>query len=309
MHERSITRAAHHLSMTQPAASNAMSRLRDALGDELVKRAGYGVEPTARAMALWPVVREALAALDEAISPGEFSPETSTETFKVAMADATASALIPAVVSIIGQEAPKVTLRVLPLTTRDPRKLLDEGQLNVAIGYFPVASPAIRLHSMQDDEADDYGIQAMYEGPYVCIMRKGHPLAQFDKLTLSQFCEADHLLVSFSGRPFGFADRSLAELGRKRRIVLTVNQFFTAGRVVVKSDLLAVMPQHFLGATGLVDELVCRTIPFKMDAASIDAVWSSRQAADPAHRWLLSVLRRALSLTDADALTATGRLV
>ncbi len=302
MKERSLTRAAGKLAMTQPAVSNAISRLRDALGDELVTRSGYGVEPTARASALWPAVREALTTLDKAIYPGTFQPENSTETFRLAMADATASVLVSGLVQILGEEAPGVSLRILPLTTRDPRTLLDNDQANVAIGYFPVASSAIKLHAMQDDAADAYGTQPIYQGPYVCIMRKNHPLARYKEISLDQFCDARHLLVSFSGRPFGFSDQSLAQLGRKRRVVMTVNQFFTAGQVVVKSDLLSVMPLHFIGATGFGDQLEIRPLPFKMDAASIDAVWSRRYDTDPAHRWLLEIISRSMTSSQNDAL-------
>jgi len=303
MAERSLTKAAQKLAMTQPAVSNAIGRLREALDDDLVSRSGYGVEPTAKAIALWPVVREALTNLDRAISPGEFKPEEAKQSFRIAMADATSTAIVPTLVSIIEREAPGVSLRILPLTTRDPRQLLESGSADVAIGYFPVAGPAIRLHLMQDDAADQFGVAPLYQGPYVCIMRKDHPLASSARLTLDQFCAAHHLLVSFSGRPFGFADQSLAELGRKRRILLTVNQFFTAGLVVVKSDLLAVMPKHFIGSTGFEEQVAVRALPFKMDLASIDAVWTHRAEAEPAHQWLISVIKRAVNVSDDELLT------
>ncbi|MFK7966206.1 MAG: LysR family transcriptional regulator [Burkholderiaceae bacterium] len=303
MSERSLTKAAQKLAMTQPAVSNAIGRLREALGDDLVVRSGYGVQPTARATALWPVVREALTSLEQVISPGEFDPAQATHSFRLAMADATATAIVPALVSIIEQEAPGVSLRILPLTTRDPRQLLESGRADVAIGYFPVAGPAIRLHSMQDDAADQFGVAPLYQGPYVCIMRKDHPLAGTARLTLDQFCSAHHLLVSFSGRPFGFADQSLAELGRKRRILLTVNQFFTAGLVVVKSDLLAVMPKHFIRSTGFEDQFAVRSLPFKMDLASIDAIWTDSAEAEPAHQWLIGALKRAINVSDDELLT------
>lgn len=303
MSERSLTKAAQKLAMTQPAVSNAIGRLRESLGDDLVVRSGYGVEPTAKAIALWPVVREALVSLETAISPGEFNPAQAAQSFRIAMADATATAIVPELVSIIEQEAPGVSLRILPLTTRDPRQLLESGKADVAIGYFPVAGPAIRLHLMQDDAADLFGVAPMYQGPYVCVMRKNHPLASSARITLDQFCAAHHLLVSFSGRPFGFADQSLAELGRKRRILLTVNQFFTAGLVVVKSDLLAVMPKHFIRSTGFEDQFAVRALPFKMDMASIDAIWTHRAEAEPAHQWLVSAIKRAINVSDDELLT------
>ena len=132
MAERSLTRAAHKLSITQPAVSNAMRRLRDALGDELVVRSGQGVEPTPRGLALWPPVREALAHLQESLAPGHFDPAKAESTFVLAMADATAATLVPDLVQIIEREAPGISIRVLPLTTRDPRRQLEDEAADMA---------------------------------------------------------------------------------------------------------------------------------------------------------------------------------
>ena len=118
MAERSLTRAARNLSLTQPAVSNALGRLRAALGDELVRRAGAGVEPTVRALALWPSVRDALRSLQASLAPGSFEPSTASTTFVLAMADATAATLVPALVDIAEAGAPGVSLRIVPLTTR-----------------------------------------------------------------------------------------------------------------------------------------------------------------------------------------------
>jgi DNA-binding transcriptional LysR family regulator len=79
-------------------------------------------------------------------------------------------------------------------------------------------------------------------------MRKNHPLAK-GELTLDTYCAAHHLLVSFSGRAKGLMDEALSEVGRERRILLTVNQFFTAGKVVASSDLITVLPRHLIAAT------------------------------------------------------------
>src|SRR5688572_7852849 len=126
MSERNLTRAARNLAMTQPAVSNALNRLRDALGDRLVSRSGYGVEPTPRALALWPAISDALRQLEASITPGDFVASSANNTFLLSMADATAAELMPGLVEIIERDAPGVSMRVLPLTTRDPRRLLDE---------------------------------------------------------------------------------------------------------------------------------------------------------------------------------------
>jgi DNA-binding transcriptional LysR family regulator len=137
MAERSLTRAARHLSLTQPAVSNALRRLRETLGDELVVRAGQGMTPTPRALALWPTVRAALGQLQASLSPSGFQASTATTTFVLAMADATAAELMPGLIDVLERQAPGVSMRVVPLTTRDPRSLLDEGKADMAVGHFP----------------------------------------------------------------------------------------------------------------------------------------------------------------------------
>ena len=284
MAERSLTRAARNLSLTQPAVSNALRRLRDSLGDELVMREGQGMAPTPRALVLWPTVRDALRQLQVSLSPSSFEPTTATTAFVLAMADATAAELMPGLIDIMEREAPGVTMRVLPLTTRDPRRLLDEGKADLAVGHFPSVLADLVVRA-QGDEAVAFAHQRLYDGQYVCVMRTGHPLAR-GPLTLDKFCAARHMLVSFSGRPYGFIDESLAALGKKRQVVLTVNQFFTAGRVVANSNLLTVLPQHFVSVTGIADQLVLRQLPFDVAPVHVDAVWHSRMEAQSAHQWL-----------------------
>jgi DNA-binding transcriptional LysR family regulator len=284
MAERNLTRAARNLSMTQPAVSNALGRLREALGDRLVTRSGYGVEPTPRALALWPAVSDALRQLESSLAPGDFVAAESNTTFVLAMADATAAELMPGLVEIIEQDAPGVSMRVLPLTTRDPRRLLDEGQVDLAVGFFPAVLADLTAQAQAGSMAA-FDHQRLYDGEYVCAMRRDHPLAR-GPLTLKRYCDAHHLLVSFSGKPFGFVDEALASLGRKRRIVLTVNQFYTAGRVVVTSDLLTVLPRHFIRVTGMAHELVLRDLPFDVPPVHVDALWHRRQGQRSDHAWL-----------------------
>ena len=290
MAERSLTRAARNLSLTQPAISNALRRLRETLGDELVQRSGQGMAPTPRAAAIWPAVREALRQLQEALVPNEFVPAAATLTFVLAMADATAAELIPGLTEILEQEAPGVGIRVVPLTTRDPRQMLDEETCDLAVGYFPSVVPDLTAKA-QSGETMPFLFQRLYDGEYVCVMRKNHPLTE-DAFTLDRYCAARHMLVNFSGRAYGFIDESLAALGHERRVVLTVNQFFTAARVVANSNLLTVLPRHFVHLTGIADQLAQRTLPFKVSPVYIDALWHRRSQQHSAHIWLRLAVAR-----------------
>jgi DNA-binding transcriptional LysR family regulator len=284
MAERNLTRAARNLAMTQPAVSNALNRLREAIADKLVVRSGYGVEPTPRALALWPAISDALRQLEAALTPGDFVASEAVTAFVLGMADATAAEIVPGLVEIIERDAPGVSIRVLPLTTRDPRRLLDEGHMDLAVGFFPLVLADLTAQAQAGGMAP-FDHQRLFAGDYVCVMRKGHPLAS-GPLTIKRYCAAHHLLVSFSGRPFGYVDEALASLGRTRRIVLTVNQFFTAGRVVAGSDLLTILPRHFVNITGMAHEFVLRELPFEVAPVLIDSLWHRRQGQRSDHAWL-----------------------
>jgi DNA-binding transcriptional LysR family regulator len=288
MSEGSLTRAARTLAMTQPAASHALKRLREALGEDLFVRTAVGMRPTPQAQALWPQVREALSTLRRALAPEDFEPTRDAATFRLAMADSTAALLCPPLVAGIEAVHSRINLRIVPLTTRDPRRLLDAGEVDAAVGFFPDAVTAIVAAGA------DSGLRhaRLYATRYVCVTRRGHPLA-VGPLTLDAYCDAHHLLVSFSGRPLGLVDQALAALGRQRRIVLTVNQFFTAGRVVAQSDLLTVLPESFVEATGASADLATRELPFEMPPVHVEVLWHLRQDADPAQRWLREQLHLA----------------
>ncbi len=289
MAERNLTRAAARLALTQPAVSNALKRLRESLGEELLTRSAHGVMPTPYAEALWPEVQGALGRLRQVMDPGTFNPREESVSFQLAMADATAAVLLPPLIAHIEAEQALVNLRVLPLTTRDPRPLLERGDIDLAVGYFPDALAALTSTPGQN------GLQheRLHDSEYVCVMRRDHPLAD-GELTLDAFCDAHHLLVSFSGRPYGFVDQALTALNRSRRIVLTVNQFFTAGRVVSRSDLLTVLPASFLDATGYLHELVVRPLPMAVPRIHVEVMWHMRHDRVSSHQWLRARLIEAL---------------
>lgn len=291
MSERSLTRAAQNLALTQPAVSNAIRRLRITLGDELVQRHGQGIEPTARALAIWPAVRETLQQLQQLLAPTHFEPSKATNTFVLAMADATAAELMPGLIESLERDATGISIRLVPLTTRDPRGLLENESVDLAIGFFPAVVSDLTARA-QVGKAVNFVQEQLYGGEYVCVMRKDHPLAH-GPMTLKRYCTARHLLVSFSGRAFGFIDEALAALGHQRRIVLTVNQFFTASEVVAHSDLLTVLPRHFLSVTGIAGELTWRELPFEAPRVRVDALWHRRYAHDSAHLWLRQTVNQA----------------
>ena len=294
MAERNLTRAAERLSLTQPAVSNALKRLKESIGEELLTRAAAGMTPTPRAEALWPEVRSALGSLRAALAPGEFNPQADAASFRIAMADAAATTFVPHLVEQIERTNALANLRVLPLTTRDPSKLLERGEADLAVGHFPEAVAALSI------DGGDASLRhhALHETGFLCVMRQGHPLAN-GRLTLDDYCAAHHLLVSFSGRANGRADQALAALGRERRVVLTVNQYFTAGKVVANSNLLTVLPASFVHAAGFQEKVVTRPLPFAMESLRVTMLWHMRHDRVSSHQWLRArLIEAAQAATD-----------
>jgi len=283
MIEQNLTRAGEKLAMTQPAVSNALKRLRHAFNDDLLIRTTFGVTPTPRAESIWPAVREALSNLESAIAPLSFDPTKAVDTFCVTMSDATAAYWLPHLVREIEERAPGITARMVPLLTRDPRSMLLHGEVDIAVGYFPgIVSQLTGEQSLTNSVIRH---NSLYSSRYVCVMRKNHPLEN-EPLTLETYCNAHHLLVNFSGRVHGVIDEILEQMQLQRHIVLTVNQFSTAKKVVANSNLLAVLPHHLLSLIDITGQLIWKELPFNTPAVKIDMLWHEREAKNPAHQWL-----------------------
>jgi DNA-binding transcriptional LysR family regulator len=304
MEERHVTRAADRLSMTQPAVSNALRRLRDALGDELFVPGPAGVAPTRQADRLWPAVREALQTMRAVIEPSAFDPRQDERHFTLAMADATAAVFMPVLVQDWLRAGTRSTLRVIGLGSRDPRPMLDRGEADGAVGFFPDVARELAA----DDVRGTARLEPLYDCDYVAVMRRGHPLAAQAALDLDAYCAAQHVRVDFADRPRGYVDEALWRLQRARRIVLTVTQFSTAGRVVSRSDLLTVLPRSFVAATGVADDLVCRPLPLALPGINVGLLWHRRHEHDAAHAMLREALRTAAARIHED-LMSEGRVL
>jgi len=283
MIEQNLTRAAEKLAMTQPAVSNALKRLRHAFDDDLLIRTSFGVKPTPRAESIWPAIREALNNLETIIDPPAFDPAKATGSVRIAMPDATAAYWLPYLVHEIEQSATGISVQMVPLLNRDPRSILLHGDIDIAVGFFP--GVVSQLAAGQSSLSRAIHHISLYSGRYVCVMRKDHPLAT-TSLTLEQYCNAHHLLVSFSGLAYSVIDEILGQMKLRRHIVLTVNQFLTAGRVAANSDLLTVLPQHLISAIGMDNQLIWKELPFNTPAVNVDMLWHEREARNPAHQWL-----------------------
>jgi DNA-binding transcriptional LysR family regulator len=246
MRERNVTRAADKVGLSQPAFSNALSRLRAFFADDLFLRGPDGMRPTARALELADQVHAALAAIDAALDPVKFDPKTAHRTFTIETNDYVVSAFFPALMQMLRREAPGVDIRVSPQAGRSFERL-DVQEIDLAISAF-------------GDPPDRFGVEELSRDGYGVVMRKNHPLAE-EKLTLARYAAASHLLVTPRGDPRGFVDEQLAEKGLTRRIALTVNQFASAAPIVAATDLVATLPMRMAAIGAKRFGLVIRDAP------------------------------------------------
>ena len=272
--ERNVTRAAERLSITQPAVSAMLTRLRESFNDPLFVRSQRGVIPTARALALAEPVRRILHDIEALMQPDDFDPQTSTLTVTLAATDYALRAIVEPFASALRQRAPAMRLAVRAIDEANVRELLEKGAVDLAILTTETAPP--ELHARR-----------LYDESYVCAMRASHPAAR-EPLSLARFCELDQALVSYAGDPFnGVTDRALASQGLTRRVSLSVDSFLFLVSLLKQTDLLAVVPKRLIRPE---DALVTQPPPLAVPGFTKVAAWHERTHHHAAHRWLRDVL-------------------
>ena len=277
--ERSVTRAASRIGLTQPAMSHALARLRQLLGDPLFVRTQSGMEPTVRALGMAPILSRALGELQRALAePPHFAPQSASRTFTISTSDYMEFVLWPTFVARVARAAPHVALH----------SGLRSGLEGLAAGAIDIA-----LRPMPDIPKSGLHAEPIFEDRFVCLVRRGHPLAR-GKLTLDRYCAASHLLISPTGSSSGgIVDEQLARLHRSRRVGLMVQSFMVAPHVVAATDLIITLPAAMARKFSALLPLVQLEPPLRLPGLTMAQLWHERQAHDPALVWLRQELRLA----------------
>lgn len=286
MRKRNVTHAAQDIGLSQPAFSNALSRLRDRLGDELFVRSPSGMRPTAWALELSGPIKAALGGIEDALDGASFNPETSRRSFTIATEDYGLMTLIPPLLERVRKVAPGLSIRTITASIHSG-EYLDTQAADVALISWP-------------DPPDRFVSEPLIDSDWVCVMRSDHPLAD-TPLDLDTYTDARHLLVSTRSEPSGWVDDVLAEIGRTRHVVLTMATFAPAPLVLETTDLIMACPRRmgevFVNRHGLTISDCPVTAPPAY--RSIDMVWHARLGSHPAQTWLRDQLRVAAELTEA----------
>lgn len=272
--ERSVTRAAARLSLTQPAVSGMLTRLRDNFGDPLFIRAPHGMVPTLRAQQLAPVVKQILNDINMLLQPARFDPLTADFTFTLAATDYALKAVVVPFIAALKVRAPNIRVRVIPVEPERLTAQFEQGKIDLAL-LTPSTTPG-DLHS-----------RTLYKERYVCMLRADHPDARAP-LSLDRFCALEHILVSYEGESFwGVTDDALAKVGRKRRVGLSVSSFLVLPEVLAVSEMIAVVPSRLASARA---SICVQEPPVAIHGFTKSMAWHERTHRDPAQQWLRELL-------------------
>lgn len=271
MRERKVSKVAESLGVSQPAVSNALKRLRGALGDDLFLRTTHGMEPTTLARQLAEPIAYAIDTIKAAMNQQvEFDPGVAERNFLLGLSDLGEMYFLPPLLARVGQQAPGVsitTVRNNLLTLKDD---MENGRVEVSIGLSPQLQGS-------------FFRQRLYREHYVCAFRKGHPL-EGRTLTVNDYTRCEHVVVA-TGNDHSEVDRLLERKGVERRIRATVPHFSAVGRILQTTNLIATLPSRMYDIIATPFGLCHAAHPVELPEVSIGIFWHASLHRDPANQW------------------------
>jgi len=273
--ERSVTRAANRVFLSQPAMSRVLDKLQEMFNDKLLIRTRKGLEPTRRALQIYSQLEQALPAIETVLRGEKFNRSESSDYFRIAMTDNVAITLLPALMRAIARQAPGIRIQIFALDDASFRKL-ETNALDLVISVHD-APPPLRS-------------EPIYRDRYVCVIRKGHLLGK-RPLTAKRYLRLEHLVVFPAVTQHSILEPALTGMGYQRNAHLTIPFFAAVGPIVESTDLAATVPRRL--AYRLTAETKTRSVPLLIklpDLCYIQA-WHPRNNEDAAHLWLRQLVR------------------
>ncbi len=283
LHERSVTRAAQRLNLTQPAVSYALGRLREQFSDPLFVRTATGMQPTPVAFALADPIERGMNSFAEAVSlRQQFDPATSTRRFRLSMSDIGEMVFLPPLMERVHALAPRLQIEVLEVALEHLPHALKDGEVDLAIGNLA----GLGRHTCHAD---------LFSERYACMGRRGHPVLSAG-LTRSQFKRLDHILVASRASAHRLLDDVLGEAGLHRQPYLTLPHFSAAAEIVRRTDLTVTLPYRAAIWFNRDNAFDIRPLPITLPPLCVTVHWHARFESDPGTMWL----RRLVEATLAD---------
>lgn len=267
----SVSRAADALGLSQPAASQGLTRLRLALGDALFVRANGRMRPTLRAERLASVVQPAMSAIHDVLKDEDtFDPSRSRMTLRLHMSDIGEARLLPELMATLHRDAPGIRVHTAPLPHAEIADALETGSIHFALGFLPSVNGTERVELIRDR--------------YAVVVRAGHPRASTAKprTSIQELRRMEYVAV----RSHSETLRILQQLGLDGRLVLTSAHFLALPAIIARTDLAVVMPQAIARRFVDADRYALLPADLPRSTFTVSLHWSRRFESDPAHRWM-----------------------
>ena len=272
-----LSAAAIELGLTQPAVSAALKRLRERLDNPLFVRTSHGMRPTPYADGMSVKISRALDILREVDQPATFSPHSTTVNYRIYINDVGMLVVMPQVLRHVSEIAPHAKLTVIDLRPDEVVDALDSGEIDLAVGYF------LGMPNWAHQ-------QTLRSTTYVCAVRSGHPDIG-DSLSMEQFLRAKHGMYWTSGSPHSIVEETLAQLGLARDVSLRVPRFNVLPFLIAQSDLVVTIPEDLGLAFSRLIDIKLFPPPLPLANFEIKQYWHERHHAEPAFKWLRTVIK------------------
>lgn len=277
MTEKHLTRASVKIGLSQPATSNALGRLRKLLKDDLFIKSAKGITPTSRAIALAEPIRIALEQIEDVVtSKPEFYPETSDRIFRIGMDDYTEIVFLSKLLEKFSEIASNVRVQIRSSTWQKAPQLLDNNEIDLALGYFPNFSS---WHQYQQ----------LYVESFICVGSQDY-FSLTKKITMEEYLKVKHLLVSPKEDMVGIVDRQLAEQGLQRIIALSVPNFLIVPFILSSTELIATLPAQIVATLTNKWSFYTSTPPLSLEGFPVGILWHRKDDRDLGHIWLRQVI-------------------
>jgi DNA-binding transcriptional LysR family regulator len=273
--ERNVTRAGKQLSRSQPAVSNALRRLREVLRDDLLVRGPNGLVLTPRAQALREPLHEIVTLIDESIlREASFDPALANGVYRISMPDRLTLALVPPLMKRMTSIAPGMDLHVMTADGRQALHLLEQDQVDIALGWFDDKPRILNSEFLADEE--------LY-----CVYRRGHPLSRTKtKVTIDYILSFPHLIVSATGGRSAIFDNLLNRYNLKRHAHVSVSNYTAVPHLLKHSDMIAVLTKLASDVFKRSFGLMTRRVPLRVGKIATNMTWHTRSERDPKQIWL-----------------------
>ena len=283
--ERSVSRAAEKLGVTQSALSHALKRLRAMFGDPLLSRGPRGMEPTERALSLVQPVKAILAEIHSIVSTRfVFDPAKTKRTFKLSMSDAMSVEALPLIVRRLRKCARNIDLLISSSGPRDACARVANDEIELAIGVFP-------------HKPEEFRHRELYRDTLVCVADRKHPLLKHGRMDEKSYLASPHVTVAPNLDSGVQLDDIFAAMGLGRRVVATVPHYIAVPALIGGTDLIAHTRRRLVNVLRNSSDLVVFPIPvpIRIPELTFEQIWHPRYEGDPGHRWLRDLITDAVA--------------